>query len=478
MNNIFLPSDTIACVKGSWVGKTRQLEDSGVAAQITEKDIEKNFNKYVDTLKTIFEAKALVIPKTRAIDRSKIVPAKDVFVPYLAYEFVYRDLAIVDHVKDGYYAVTINGYRVSDLVDAALCNFKSDRNYAKAVVSEVMDLVGAVENEDNDSVKLHKATLRLADFFFLNPFRSFDAYLESLMDVSDKLHYNRRDSAEVIFNLTVAFNDDNIPTPSNPLEIYSICHKAQEDGLAADESDILGWKAGRRDWDSSDVAKFIDYVHDLFGFHEKKETKDEVAAQNEAPDIDVQENCEGGCCEPRDESDDPIEKIKKCVDERDNETNVSTNVAEAPKDDVVAENKADDGSEYYYSVTYTDRDGKVHRDEYTGEEAKNKIAGEATKHDSCRCKRKSEKQENKSEENGDLDEMEKRMERLERMIERLGNRDSHLSGWPYNQDYPFDRIPPGGAQWPAQWPVRRSAPWWERTDSPIDLSPIMTMFGF
>ena len=69
---------------------------------------------------------------------------------------------------------------------------------------------------------------------------------------------------------------------------------------------------------------------------------------------------------------------------------------------------------------------------------------------------------------------ETRCKNLERMIERLGNRDSRLSEWPYNQDYPFNKIPPGGIQ----WPVRKYGPWWEHTDSPIDLSPIMTMFGF
>lgn len=437
MKNIFLPSDTIACVEDTWVHRIKK-DASDKTVEITEEIIRKYFDDYVRELKEIFELKALVVTKTRAI-------GDGVFVPYLAYEFVTRDVSVKSYVDAGYYAVTVNGYRISDIIDAAMCNFKSSPSYSRYIVKQVKD---DIENDTgSETVVLNEAAIRLADFFFTNPYRSFDSYLMCMYDTPDHTGYNRKEFAKKAFGITVAFANEDIPFVSDPTEIYSICHEAQNAGLAADESDIDGWKNGNKDSRHSDVIKFFDYIGNLFGV-------DMGLTHNTD-----KKSCPPECGQQECQRNDPIEKIKKCVDDRNN------------KNDNVARSKTPNAdSNYYYYVTYTDKDGKVHKEEYVGDEAKNKILEGAKAQSRCdddkmKC------------ENDPVDDMNKRMDRLEKIIEKLSRNREDLPAtnpldirWPYTQDY---------------------RPWWTGDGNstnigghpladqhPFDISPIMTMFGF
>ena len=364
MQNLFMPSETVACVEQKYVGKTYKVQGKVYSEPFTKEKIRSLFDVYVEAVDDVFGGKAIVMQRTRAIKGGTVVPVT-------SFEYVYRNKqSISTYLEEGYYALTINGYRIRDIIDSAYHYFTDSLANGGKII-ESLSMILDVGKEDVKGV--------LVKFFCDSGFETFDAFLQKIMETGKMDVY----TFDVCASMTCSFSEP-VPSVGSAAEIRVMSRRAQEEGLAVDECDLDGWKGkmpnGRNE---GNVRFFFDQAleyHERFDCpvpadeeseKEKEKEKEEKEKDNLAEirkDIDNDPRISPSS-EPKS---DPVDEMPADPVAQDHE---EYNVPEEREDnsrenDIAGLSTASDGNSYTYSITWTDKDGKPQTKTFYGEAAK------------------------------------------------------------------------------------------------------------
>lgn len=112
---------------GSYMAETRK--------KVTKEDINGFFKEYVDALEEAFGKKCIIIRKYARVRGNFAIQA-----PRFSCEYVFPNgVGVRDHVKNGYYAVTINGYTVRDLLNSGISYLIDSRSNAADYIDGIKD---------------------------------------------------------------------------------------------------------------------------------------------------------------------------------------------------------------------------------------------------------------------------------------------------------------------------------------------------
>lgn len=382
MQNIFMPSDTIACIEQKYVGKTYRVQGKAYSEPFTKEKIRALFDVYVETMDQVFGNRAIVMQKTRALKGGTIVPST-------SYEYVYDNKrSITSYVDDGYYAITINGYRIRDILDSGYHYFTDNMKNARKIICELASILDITEEE---------VKYVLLDFFCDNKMETFDAFLSSVAAHGKVDVY----LFDVCASVVCSFSSP-LPCIFDAVDIQIMSRAAQDAGLAVDEYDVTGWKSGRCSGrDKNNFVQFFDTANSASSLDDDDKPDD----GDDEEEIGEQDHGCCGCCDPtcdddheefnvpeekfdlpEDDSDDADSDDDDCLSEiradvnseqehaDDNSVEVKYDDAgrDDPKDEV-EHDEPKDKYDYYYSYTYVGKDGKAHTKSYFGDEAKKRI---------------------------------------------------------------------------------------------------------
>lgn len=396
MQNLFKPSETIACIEQKYIGKTYKIRGKVYTEPFTKEKIRSLFRIYVDAIGNVFGGRAIVMQKTRALKNGTIVPIT-------SYEYVYKNnQSIVEYTNEGYYAVTLNGYRMCDIMDSAYHYFTDGLTGGGRIIENLASILDI----DKDAVKKV-----LVGFFCGNSFESFDAFLRHIMLTGSVDIY----TFDVCASVTCAFGEP-LPIIGSCTEIQTMNRRAQNEGLAVDECDLDGWKMHESNTrNERNVCDFFDralecsnnYSNELpcdsdTDQSDEEEVEDNLAEiredidnDNEKTKIKVNETDESDVPVEPDESEESDDSDEFNVPEESDESDDSdesdedahgsdedeegTDPEEDPmgmptkrsdEDEEVFLSSASDGNHYTYSVTWLDKDGKPQSKTFYGEAAK------------------------------------------------------------------------------------------------------------
>lgn len=362
MQNLFMPSETVSCIEQKYVGKTYKVPGKAFTEPFTKEKIRSLFDVYQEALDTVFGGRAIVMQRTRAIKGGMVVPA-------VSYEYVYNNKrSISTYENEGYYAVTINGYRISDIIDSGLHMFYDSLSGAKKIVDGIC-LTLDVDAEETKKI--------LTKFFFDSGMQNFDAFLSAIMNTGKMDIYN----FDVCASHLCSFGEP-LPEIGSCTEIQTMSRRAQDMGLAVDELDLDGWKdANTRDF-AKRRADFITYYDSVVKYDfggpvpaDDFETCDDNCKCSDCSceDCDKTEDCEEDTVDESDDAD-GLDEIREDLEEdRKREAENKPPVASPSQDKVVEEVKdpiASDGNSYTYSVMWKDKDGKEQSKTFYGDVAK------------------------------------------------------------------------------------------------------------
>ena len=379
MQNIFMPSDTIACIEQKYVGKTYRVQGKAYSEPFTKEKIRALFDVYVETMDQVFGNRAIVMQKTRALKGGTIVPAT-------SYEYVYDNKrSITSYADDGYYAITINGYRIRDILDSGYHYFTDNIKNARKIICELASILDITEGE---------VKYVLLDFFCDNKMETFDAFLSGVAAHGKVDVY----MFDVCASVVCSFSSP-LPCIFDAVDIQIMSRAAQDAGLAVDEYDVTGWKSGRCSGRNKDnFVQFFDTANSASSLDDDDKPDDgddeEIGEQDHECCCDPA--CDGGPDEgaddheefnvPEDDSDDADSDDDDCLNEIRADVNskpehTDDNSVEVKYDDAGREDPKDedehdepkDKYDYYYSYTYVGKDGKAHTKSYFGDEAKKRI---------------------------------------------------------------------------------------------------------
>ena len=411
MQNLFMPSETVACIEQKYVGKTYKVQGKVYSEPFTKEKIKSLFDVYVTALDQVFGGRAIVMQRTRATKGGFVVPVT-------SYEYVYKNKSsISSYVEEGYYAVTINGYRVSDIIDSGLHMFYDSVKGAKNIIENIANVLDLSKCE---------ARCVLSKFFFNSGMQNFDAFLTAIANTGKMDVYN----FDVCASFLCSFGEP-LPVIRNSTEIQVMSRRAQDLGLAVDEVDLDGWKDEKTKDVENRRKEFDDFFDRVYCENEMDEKEDESYEKNDEKYIKHDPDCASGCdykwevsdpCKikyddnippvkfPYEETEneqDKLDEIRKDVDdlkkkaEKTEEKKARTEPCAPEKGSVVGGSVASDGNSYTYSITTIGDDGKPHTVTYTGDEAKKMIEANNDGSDS---------------------KMDKRINRLDDMFARLEKR--------------------------------------------------------
>lgn len=239
MQNLFKPSETVACIEQKYVGKTYKVQGKAFTEPFTKEKIKSLFDVYQEALDQVFGGRAIVMQRTRAIKGGTVVPST-------SYEYVYKNKqSISSYVNEGYYAVTINGYRISDILDSGLHMFYDSVSGAKKIIDGIR-LTLDTDVEETKAI--------LEKFFFNSGMQNFDAFLTAIMNTGkmDVYHF------DVCASYLCSFGEP-LPAIGSCTEIQIMNRRAQDDGLAVDELDLDGWKDDKTRDPVKRRANFLEY---------------------------------------------------------------------------------------------------------------------------------------------------------------------------------------------------------------------------
>ncbi len=385
MQNLFMPSETVACIEQKYVGKTYKIKGKAYTEPFTKEKILALFNVYVDAINQVFGERAIVMQRTRALKNGTMVPIT-------SFEYVYGNKqSIISYVDQGYYAITINGYRMRDIMDSAYHYFTDSLSGAGKII-ESISMTLDMEKENVKGL--------LINFFCDNDFESFDDFLRHIMTTGRTDMY----LFDVCASVTCAFGEP-VPVIGSCTEIQTMNRRAQDAGLAVDECDLDGWKGTPPNGTPSSRNKrnVCDFFEKALEYHEKfccptpadEEEKSIVHDCESCVRCDeksTRESCDPVMCdepdEPDEENDDldeirkdiDSESIKKCTSSREPNTvnnnddekyNVSAEHEDNSREnDMVDISSMSDGNNYTYTITWTDKNGKSQTKTFYGDAAK------------------------------------------------------------------------------------------------------------
>ena len=365
MQNLFMPSETVACIEQKYVGKTYKVKGKAFTEPFTKEKIRLLFGLYVDSINQVFGGRAIVMQRTRAIKAGTVVPVT-------SFEYVYGNKqSISTYVEEGYYALTINGYRIRDIIDSAYHYFTDNLTNGGKII-ESLSMILDISKEDVKGV--------LVKFFCNNGFETFDAFLQKIMETGKMDVY----TFDVCASLTGSFSEP-VPSIGTATEIQVMSRHAQDEGLAVDECDLDGWKGktpnGRNE---RNVCSFFDQAlenHERFCGPvpaDEEPKKDCICDSCKHQGEDV---CAKSWCEEAEKEKDNLAEIRKDIDdENTKDRSINEDLAKHKEEEPVRENDckdehvdistASDGNNYTYSITWTDKDGKPQSKTFYGEAAK------------------------------------------------------------------------------------------------------------
>lgn len=295
MQNLFMPSETIACVEQNYVGKFFKVPNKSYSETMTKEKIRSLFNVYITAINQVFGGRAIIMQKTRAIKG-------DTIVPIVSYEYVYNNCqGISTYTDEGYYAVTVNGYRIRDILDSGVLRFTNSINGAKDIVDGI-----------SSALDVPKAAVKriLVNFFYHSAFETFPAFLDTVLATGKSNVFE----FDVCASYTCSFCE-GIPEMGDAIEIYHESKAAQDQSLACDEVDILGWKNP-----VTQTATFEKRLNDFCTFFDHVLAEKDIGP-TPADDTEFADECDecDECCaeaeqEPEKENCvDPLKEIKEDV---------------------------------------------------------------------------------------------------------------------------------------------------------------------
>jgi len=298
MQNLFMPSETIACIEQNYVGKFFKVPNKSYSETMTKEKIRSLFNVYITAINQVFGGRAIIMQKTRAIKGNAIVPI-------VSYEYVYNNCqGISTYTDEGYYAVTVNGYRIRDILDSGVLRFTNSINGAKDIVDGI-----------SLTLDVPKAAVKriLVNFFYHSAFETFPAFLDTVLATGKSNVFE----FDVCASYTCSFGE-GIPEMGDAIEIYHESKAAQDQSLACDEVDILGWKNP-----VTQTATFEKRLNDFCTFFDHvlaaKDIGPTPADDTEfADECDECDGCDECCAEAEQEPEkenrvDPLKEIKEDV---------------------------------------------------------------------------------------------------------------------------------------------------------------------
>lgn len=427
MQNLFMPSETIACIEQKYVGKTYRTAGKAYSEPLTKDKIKSLFEVYVTSLDNVFGGRAIVMQRTRATKGGTVVPAT-------SYEYVYKNKqSISSYTNEGYYAVTINGYRVSDIIDSGMHMFYDSINGARKIIDDA----AAILNIDVDATRGV-----FEKFFFDSGMQNFDAFLSAIVANGkvDIFHF------DVCSSLVCSFGEP-LPAIASATDIQVMSRQAQDQGFAVDEVDVDGWKDEKTRDPAARRVAFHDFFDSVLKHTtdpqpiddvEEKQNDDNGYSRFDVDKPDAPQYCwkEADDCPPTDDDKDAVPMPERFVDNKDDLSEIRKDVDardtavkkndEPSKDETVDISTASDGNNYTYSITWTDKDGKPQTKTFYGEAAK-KMMSKPNKEEKT-----DEKRVDSWAKLGDIiDRIEKRLSRLEDNIDRPVR---------IRRPKPFDRI--------------------------------------
>lgn len=363
MQNLFMPSETVACIEQKYIGRTYKINGKAYSEPFTKEKIRSLFDVYIESINQVFGGRAIVMQRTRAIKGGSVVPVT-------SYEYVYNNRqSISTYIEEGYYGLTVNGYRIRDILDSGYHYFTDSLNIGGQIIDEVSGILGI----DRDAVKEV-----LVDFFCNNSFETFDAFLEKIM-VSGKTDVYKFD---VCASVTCSFGEP-LPAIGSSTEIQVMSRHAQDNGLAVDECDLDGWK-GVQKGEAKGRTKdnVIVFFDQAFDYLTKFDTPLPCDADKNTCDCKNEDPCCEECKdhedfgEDKDDFDggDGLDEIRKDIDRENSNDRVAKkdveNIQPKRSDEEADISSASDGNKYTYSITWTDKDGKQQSKTFYGEAAK------------------------------------------------------------------------------------------------------------
>lgn len=355
MQNLFMPSETVACIEQKYVGKTYKVKGKAFTEPFTKEKIRLLFGLYVDSINQVFGGRAIVMQRTRAIKAGTVVPVT-------SFEYVYSNKqSISTYLEEGYYALTINGYRIRDIMDSAYQYFTDNLTNGGKII-ESLSMILDISKEDVKGV--------LVKFFCNNGFETFDAFLQKIMETGKMDVY----TFDVCASLTCSFSEP-VPSIGTATEIQVMSRHAQDEGLAVDECDLDGWKGktpnGRNE---RNVCSFFDQAlenHERFGGPvpaDEEPKKDCICDSCKHQGEDV---CAKSWCEEAEKEKDDLAEIREDVDNEPRPIPEETEKEEAPEEESdTPDATASDGNSYVFTISRTGKDGKVTTSKYYGDHAK------------------------------------------------------------------------------------------------------------
>jgi hypothetical protein len=293
-----MPSETIACIEQNYVGKFFKVPNKSYSETMTKEKIRSLFNVYITAINQVFGGRAIIMQKTRAIKGNAIVPI-------VSYEYVYNNCqGISTYTDEGYYAVTVNGYRIRDILDSGVLRFTNSINGAKDIVDGI-----------SLTLDVPKAAVKriLVNFFYHSAFETFPAFLDTVLATGKSNVFE----FDVCASYTCSFGE-GIPEMGDAIEIYHESKAAQDQSLACDEVDILGWKNP-----VTQTATFEKRLNDFCTFFDHvlaaKDIGPTPADDTEfADECDECDGCDECCAEAEQEPEkenrvDPLKEIKEDV---------------------------------------------------------------------------------------------------------------------------------------------------------------------
>ena len=216
MKNIFTALDTISCIESTFVGK-----EIGGGKTLTKEDIRKIFHKYRDFYRSAFGGRIIVMQKHRFDETA---------IPAVSYEYVREDTGVRSYEPEGYYAITINDYKVRDVMNSGVYLVMDNQDLAKNIIGEIAaDFSGDV-SESTVAAVLYR-------FLCGTEFDSFYNFMSSYVNGRHKYVDESIAIFMTVLKHTCSFDED-CPSIGSPKDLLNMAVRCSKLGLTVGLSNV------------------------------------------------------------------------------------------------------------------------------------------------------------------------------------------------------------------------------------------------